>query len=218
MLLLKKTSMKEQVYQIIKSRILTQKYTLGERINIYNLAEELHISNTPIREALGMLEKDGLVVICPNAGYKVIHFTSRTAGDLTETVTALLLGGYRICIAKNMSEKLIKMMGERLATQQELMEDSSEYDYVKATVLFDEVFLAVLENSTLYTLFKSILDRMFLLILHEHTHYEVDRTNNMQEHVMIFDAVKAGNHALVEELIVNHFAKPLEFDEETISS
>ena len=214
MLLLKKTSMKEQVYQIIKSRILTQKYALGERINIYNLAEELHISNTPIREALGMLEKDGLVVICPNAGYKVIRFTDKSARALTETVTALLIGGYRVCISKNMGPALVKMMSERLRTQQALMKDSSEYDYVKATVAFDEVFLAVLENDTLYTLFQSISDRMFLLILHEHTHFEVDRTNNMSEHVMLFDAVKAGNQPLVEELLVSHFAKPLEFEEE----
>lgn len=215
MLILKKTSMKEQVYQIIKSRILTQKYTLGERINIYNLAEELHISNTPIREALGMLEKDGLVVICPNAGYKVIRFTAETACALTETVTALLIGGYRICVSKKMESALIKMMEKRLSAQKALMKESSEYDYCRATVAFDEVFLAILENDTLYTLFQNISDRMFLLILHEHTHFEIDRTNNMKEHVMLFEAAKASNHALVEELLIDHFGKPLEFEEES---
>lgn len=211
MQLLKKTSMKEQVYQIIKSRILSQKYSLGERINIYNLAEELHISNTPIREALGMLEKDGLVVICPNAGYKVIHFTKKSSGALTETITALLVGGYRVCVSKNQTEALIKLMAKRLTAQKAIIENSSEYDYARATVQFDEVFLAILDNRTLYTLFQSILDRMFLVILYEHTHFESDRINNMRDHEELFEAVKSGNHDLVEDLIIKHFNKPLGF-------
>lgn len=43
-------SVKEQTYQIIKEKILNQEYPAGARININELAEELGISNSPIRE------------------------------------------------------------------------------------------------------------------------------------------------------------------------
>ena len=47
-------SVKEQTYQIIKEKILNQEYPAGARININELAEELGISNSPIREALSL--------------------------------------------------------------------------------------------------------------------------------------------------------------------
>ena len=53
---LKRISMRDQVYEIIKNRILSREYSLGEPINIVHLSKELGISNTPIREALSQLE------------------------------------------------------------------------------------------------------------------------------------------------------------------
>jgi DNA-binding GntR family transcriptional regulator len=47
---IQKSTMKDQVYEIIKEMILNQTYQLGEKINIDTLAAELNVSNSPIRE------------------------------------------------------------------------------------------------------------------------------------------------------------------------
>ena len=52
-------TIKEQVYNVIKQKILHQKYQLGEKINIDALAAELQVSNSPIIEALMLLAKIG---------------------------------------------------------------------------------------------------------------------------------------------------------------
>ena len=57
---LQRLSLKAQVYEIIRQKILQQEYALGEKINIDTVADELKISNSPIREALMMLSQDGL--------------------------------------------------------------------------------------------------------------------------------------------------------------
>ena len=64
-------SVKEQTYQIIKEKILNQEYPAGARININKLAEELGISNSPIREALSLLEQQGLVISNRSSGATV---------------------------------------------------------------------------------------------------------------------------------------------------
>ena len=68
---IKKNTMKNQAYEIIRKKILNQSYIPGEKISIASLTEELQISNTPIREALSMLEEHGLVEITPNSGFKM---------------------------------------------------------------------------------------------------------------------------------------------------
>ena len=71
---IKKNTMKNQAYEIIRKKILNQSYIPGEKISIASLTEELQISNTPIREALSMLEEHGLVEITPNSGFKMKRF------------------------------------------------------------------------------------------------------------------------------------------------
>ena len=72
---LQRLSLKAQVYEIIRQKILQQEYALGEKINIDTVADELKISNSPIREALMMLSQDGLIEMIPNNGARVISFS-----------------------------------------------------------------------------------------------------------------------------------------------
>lgn len=51
-----------QVYQILRESILTGKFRPGERLLELKLSQELGVSRSPVREALRMLEQDGLVV------------------------------------------------------------------------------------------------------------------------------------------------------------
>ncbi len=52
---------KDRVYNALKSEILLGNFKPGERLNILAIANKMNISSAPIREALNMLSKDGLV-------------------------------------------------------------------------------------------------------------------------------------------------------------
>lgn len=52
----------DEVYNTIYAQLMSQKILPGSRISIDNLARELGVSQTPIREALSRLEAQGLVV------------------------------------------------------------------------------------------------------------------------------------------------------------
>jgi len=71
----------DNVYNKLKEDIVNLKIELGTRINIQKISEDFSISQTPIREALSRLVKDGLVVYKSRRGYYIIQITCK---DLEE--------------------------------------------------------------------------------------------------------------------------------------
>lgn len=78
---LNKSTLSEQIYQILRSDILDQRIPLGEKLTLKKLKEQFGVSSTPIREALTRLTEEGLVNHYSNIGVNVISLTER---DLTE--------------------------------------------------------------------------------------------------------------------------------------
>lgn len=66
---------REIAYEILKQSIITGEIPAGERIVETDYADRLHISRTPLREALRKLERDGLVEYVPRRGVVVRAFT-----------------------------------------------------------------------------------------------------------------------------------------------
>lgn len=56
-------------YESLKAMIMDNRLEPGERLNIEELARQLHVSATPVREALARLESDGLVAKRALSGY-----------------------------------------------------------------------------------------------------------------------------------------------------
>ena len=57
--------LREIVYEELKMQILTGKIVPGTRMMEVDLADDMGVSRTPIREAIRQLEKEGLVTIEP---------------------------------------------------------------------------------------------------------------------------------------------------------
>ena len=66
-IIIEKRSLAEQVYMYLCNSISNGKLKYGDTINTKRLAEELHISMMPVREALKRLEMDGIVEIKPRS-------------------------------------------------------------------------------------------------------------------------------------------------------
>jgi DNA-binding GntR family transcriptional regulator len=63
-------------YDAIKSLILEHEISPGEHMSIDQLARDLSVSQTPVREALARLEADGLVTKIPLRGYEATDLLS----------------------------------------------------------------------------------------------------------------------------------------------
>lgn len=63
-----RTSLREEIVQDLRLAIMSGQLPAGERIYEAHLAEQLEVSRVPVREALTLLEQEGLVRREPNRG------------------------------------------------------------------------------------------------------------------------------------------------------
>ena len=106
---------REIAYEVLKKAIITGEIPAGERIVETDYADRLHISRTPLREALRKLERDGLVEYVMRRGVIVHAFTTEdveqiytirnclellTLPDIIEKATPEDIAGLREMLAK----------------------------------------------------------------------------------------------------------------------
>lgn len=75
----------DQVYGLLRAKILSGDFTSGQRLSPQGLSELLHVSVTPIRDALRRLEGDGLIEVVPRRGTFVFQFTAQAVKDVFES-------------------------------------------------------------------------------------------------------------------------------------
>ena len=80
-----KLSLKLQAYQYLKTKILNCEYRPNEFLNEQKLCAEMgNISRTPMRDALGRLEQEGLITILPKKGLMVSGITEDDVHSMFE--------------------------------------------------------------------------------------------------------------------------------------
>lgn len=76
------TTIREQVYRILRDDICQGVYAPGTRLQEVELAENLNVSRSPVREALRQLASDGLLLEIPNKGVYIKEFTVKDIEEI----------------------------------------------------------------------------------------------------------------------------------------
>ena len=74
--------LRDVVFRTLRQAILTGEMKPGERLLEIHLANKLGVSRTPIREAIRMLELEGLVIMVPRRGAQVAQITEKSMKQL----------------------------------------------------------------------------------------------------------------------------------------
>ena len=109
------TTIREQVYQILRDEICRGVYAPGTRLQEVELAENLNVSRSPVREALRQLSADGLLLEIPNKGVYVKEFTVKDIGEIFDL--RVMLETYGIFhsagqITSARRERLLRLLSE----------------------------------------------------------------------------------------------------------
>ena len=76
--------LREVVFEALRDAIVHGEFEPGERLLEVALAKRLGVSRTPVREAIRMLELEGLVVMVPRKGAEVARITEKDLRDALE--------------------------------------------------------------------------------------------------------------------------------------
>lgn len=110
-------SLTDEIADIIRQRILKGEYRIGEKIKETQIATELKVSRTPIREAFKQLENEGLIDYIPNRGCYAKGFTMQDIEDIYAVRKALEVLAVEWAVERITPEEI-----QSLQEQSDLME------------------------------------------------------------------------------------------------
>lgn len=102
-------SISDQIYEVLKERVLLGKIPPGERMIESTTAEDLKTSRTPVREAFQRLVKDGLVERVPQGGVRVIVTTPQMIKEVFGIRAVLEAYAVELACANMDTETLLKL-------------------------------------------------------------------------------------------------------------
>jgi DNA-binding GntR family transcriptional regulator len=115
-----------QAYRALRLAIQRGDLTLGQLYSIGQIADQLNISRTPVREAVGQLEAESLVEILPQRGFRLRVISDSEAEEFFALREMLESYVVRTLIAKN-DPSLVRPLLAIIERQQELIEDDERF-------------------------------------------------------------------------------------------
>ena len=199
-------SIREQMYDIVKDRIINQVYKGGETLNITALCKEFGISNTPIREALFALEKEGFLISNFNYKYQVFQLTTENMKMINQALAVLLCGAYRCVMNQQQCDHLVQLLSAALERQKKTKKEDTK-EYINTSIAFDKCFVEATENAHLVKMFDMQTGFMILSVRYTYgtSQYSIDE--NLLEHERILEAVQKQDMEQVINLIKMHYEK-----------
>ena len=128
---LQKKSLKDEVFDLLHQQIVAGKYAPGEWLRQEEIANQLGVSQTPVREALDRLVSVGLAERVPYRGARVPEYSGEEIVDAY--ITRLVLEGTAARLAAlNISPLRIKILVEIVDQTERLtrLEDMSEHRWL----------------------------------------------------------------------------------------
>ena len=147
--LIKKVNLRDQVYEYIKAGILSQEFKRGENINLDDLSRKLGVSNTPIRESINLLVKEGLIEYRQNNGFFVISPDKETVNEILQVVFFMVVAAYRFCFRNGLMDSVLPKMEEQLQKQRKFLEKGDALNYNETTYLFERCIIEGVGNKML---------------------------------------------------------------------
>jgi len=203
----------QQVYERLKSEILSGTLLPGDWVRELDVAAELEVSRTPVREAVRRLAQEGLLELVANRGVKVRHLSSTDVMDVYE-LREVLEG-----IAARKAAQLASRDGvEQLEKYLEVIERTPPEQTAAHIVADDDFHMAVVKlagSSALYDVISMLSDRVTRAkILTRNTNAsELTR----DQHRQVVAAIAAGAATEAERAMRNHIRTYRQVLEEMLS-
>jgi DNA-binding GntR family transcriptional regulator len=202
-------SLNQKAYAEIRFRILNGELSAETPLSEYQLAEELELSRTPVREAVKRLEREGLVQSIPNRGTFVAELTARDISEIYQVREQLEGFAARIA-AETMSDESIKRLEEEISILNTLASDGRLIEVVDSDIRLHKHIIASTQNSRLIELLGTLDDQMHRVrALFPQSSQWLEAT--LTAHANIVKAIKARDGEEAEKAMKAHLRSAREY-------
>jgi DNA-binding GntR family transcriptional regulator len=204
-------SAQHAAYNFIKEEILSLRLRPNSHLNAIGLAAQLEVSRTPIREALGRLEQDGLVAreANTNTGFRVRAITLKEIIDVYKVREALEVAAALEALP-NLTLDVLRELDATLAESEGLLDRAKYAEFILVNRKFHALLVTASGNGMFKIIMAPISDRVrlvgaMLIQLHAPRQREV-----LDENLAILEALRIGDPVRVEESVRAHVRRARE--------
>ena len=208
--------LRDVVFENLREAIVEGKLKPGQRLMEVQLAEQLGVSRTPVREAIRKLELEGLVVMLPRKGAYVANVSLKDVIDVLE-IRASLEGLAASLAAERISDEDIKKLEAIVDEFKEGVSESDVESLLKKDVEFHECIFKATNNKKLHQFINSLWEQVYRFRVTYISDYD-STVNIIEEHKMILDAIKRGDSEVAKKHAMEHIQKAENFIIETTAN
>ena len=197
-------SVVDQVYIATRERITSGSLPRGARVHQEDLAAELGVSRTPVREALRRLAAEGLVEMRTNRGARVADIDQGGMRGAYEARLVVEPGAARLAARRRLPEPLARMRAAVAAQRRSLRSVERSFE---ASREFHLALVAASGNDHLLQLVERLWVARIGGTIHERQVETQERmVLDVREHEQILEAIEAGDARRAESLTRQHLA------------
>ena len=198
----KARTVRDMVYETLRQAIFEGRFKHGERLVEKELAEQLQVSRTPVREAFRKLEAEGLIRHYPRKGVLVRGITAEDIIEIyaiREALETMAISFVVENVTEGEKEKLYKLI-EKMKV---LIEIGDDEELVRASRLFHELLLKASRMPRLVALINNYQD--YIAKFRKATLSKASRkVDALKDHEEILRAIDQMDVLRAKELTVRH--------------
>lgn len=194
--------LRDIVFENLREAIINGQLRPGERLMEVQIAEELGVSRTPVREAIRKLELEGLVVMVPRKGAYVSNVSIKDISDVFQ-IRRALEGLAAELAAEKLTEEQLEELEQLLARTAETVNKLDVMTTVDIDTGFHQVIYEASRNEKLSSMLYHLREQ-----IQRFRTQSLSRPGRLQqalmEHKAIMEALKEGDGELARRLVEEH--------------
>lgn len=194
--------LRELVLEAIREAIISGTLQPRERLMEIQLAEELGVSRTPVREALRKLELEGFIVMVPRKGAYVADISFKDIADIFEIRVALegLAAGLA---AERITPEEVEEMERLLAEKSDAINKIDMEKLVDVDTKFHESIYKASRNERLNSIISNLREQIQRFRIRSLA-YPGRMKESLDEHRSIVEAIEASDSQQARQLAQEH--------------
>lgn len=195
---------REQVASILRKAILSRELTEGQELTLEEIASQVGVSKTPVREAFQILASDGLIQLRPNKGVVVLGMNEKTIRDHYQIRGLLEAEAAAQCCEPG---KDIKAIRNAYEMAKQAMDDNDASEYGNYNQGFHMEIWTCADNEKMRSILSSLWNG--LSMGHKVTQEEYARIS-IAEHRTILEAIEEQDAKKARSTMQAHILRSME--------
>jgi DNA-binding GntR family transcriptional regulator len=191
-----RSNLVQDAYLRLKQEIRSNRLPPGFHGTEPEMAERLGMSRTPLREALVLLETDGLVEMKPRRGIYILPILPQDMQEIYELLTAIEPEAAASLAARQLSDDQLQPLSDETSKMEQALEDDDLEAWADADDMFHRALLTLHGNQRLLSFANSLFDqahraRVITLRMREKPYRSTQEHKEVVQHIRDGDVEKA---------------------------